>query len=342
MNATKRAFGLAGTHPVTEYTVENAHGMRLSVIDWGARITHLTLPDGTETILGYDDIEGYMAGGESFGALCGRYANRITNAEFTLNGVTYTLEKSEKNNCLHGGFKGFAYRPMETVLTDDSIEMTLVSPDMDCGFPGELCLTVRYTLTDDDRLVIAYTGVTDKDTVLNLTNHSYFNLEDSDTITGHTLKVNAPFITPVDKDLLPTGEIVSVTGTVFDLRNGVRLKDVLDPMDPVLAPNRGFDNNFVLADKERGELTHAATLTSSDGAVAMECWTTEPAIQIYTANYLEAPKARGGKAKGQNSAVCLECQHFPDSMRHPHFPDVVLKAGDTYRQTTEYRFVFNK
>ncbi|MDO4493447.1 MAG: aldose epimerase family protein [Clostridia bacterium] len=336
---TTRAFGHAGTVPVTEYTTENAHGMRLSVIDYGARITHLTLPDGTETILGYDTAEQYAAGGESFGAVCGRYANRITGAKFTLNGETYTLEANENGNCLHGGFKGIAYK-MYAVETDgNDLVMTLTDPDGANGFPGAMTLTVRYSLTDDDTLRISYKAVSDKDTILNITNHSYFNLADAETITGHRLSVNAPFITPVDAQLLPTGEIAPVDGTVFDLRQGVLLKDVLDPMDETLAPNFGYDNNFVLDKPERGALSLAATLTAPDGKTEMQCWTTEPAIQIYTANYLDVT-ARGGVRKGRNSAVCLETQHFPDSMRHTHFPSTVLRAGETYTQVTEYRFLF--
>lgn len=334
---SSRPFGTARGNAVTAYTIENKNGMRLTVIDYGARIASIILEDGREAVLGFDSAEGYGRDGASIGAVCGRYANRISNAEFTLNGVKYSLDRNDGNNTLHGGINGFAYRMYAAETEKNAVCMSLVSPDGDNGFPGELKLTVRYSLTDDNAVRIEYFVETNRDTVMNLTNHAYFNLAGCGPVFDHKLKVNAGFYVPTGEDLMPTGEILSVQGTPLDFRESVRLGDTLDPMDPFLVPHLGYDNTFALDRTERGTLEYAATLTAPDGMM-MDCYTTQPSIQVYTANYLSEEHGRGGDSYGHLSAVCLETQVFPDSMKHPYFPSPIIKAGRPYRSETVYRF----
>lgn len=333
---TSRPFGFAKGNAVTAYTIESKTGMRLTVIDYGARIASLILSDGREAVLGFDSAEGYAKDTASIGAVCGRYANRISDARFTLNGAEYLLDRNDGNNTLHGGREGFGNRMFTAKTEEDAVRLTIVSTDGDMGFPGELKLTVRYSLTEDV-VHIEYYAQSDSDTVMNITNHAYFNMGGCGHVFDHRLKVNAKLYVPTGEDLMPTGEIMSVAGTPLDLREPVRLGDRLDPMDPFLAAHLGYDNTYAIDRKERGALEYAATLTAPDGLM-MDCYTTLPSIQVYTANYLEEPNGRNGERYGHLSAVCLETQLFPDAMRHPHFPSPVLKNGEPYYSKTVYRF----
>ena len=337
-----KPFGIADGKQATEYTIENAQGAKLSVTDYGARVTHLLLPnaDGTETdvVLGYDDAAGYAAGDECFGAICGRYANRLANAAFTLNGQTYSLDANDHGNTLHGGSRGFHQQFFNVEQTENGLRCSLKSPDGDMGFPGTLTLTVLYELTDETVLRISYDAVCpDADTLANFTNHCYFNLDGSDTILDHRLEVKADFYTPSDPLLLPTGEIRSVAGTGFDLRTPVRLRDRIRPIHKDLAATDGYDHNFVLRQAERCTLTHAATLTGSCGR-RMECYTTMPGLQIYSSNALQAPNGRNGQAYLPHTGICLETQFFPNAMVQTHFPSPILKRGERHVSMTEYRF----
>lgn len=339
----QRPFGIADGKPATEYTLQNIHGAQLSVTDFGARITHLLLPnaDGsmTDVVLGYDDASGYEAGNEHFGAACGRYANRLADATFTLNGTTYSLDANDRGNTLHGGSRGFHHRFYSVEQTDNSIRCTFLSPDGDMGFPGTLTLTVTYMLTDDNILRITYDAVCpDADTLANFTNHSYFNLDGSGTVLDHSLQVHADFYTPTDARQLPTGEIRPVAGTGFDLREPTKLSTRFRPMHADLAATNGIDHNYVLRKTERGEMTHAATLTSASGNRRMECHTTLPGLQIYTSNGLHVSAGRGGTTYVPHDAVCLETQLFPNAMAQTHFPSPILKKGERHHSVTEYRF----
>lgn len=333
---SSRPFGLVNGKTVTAYTIENKTHTRLTVIDYGARIASLILTDGREVVLGFDSAEGYAQDNASIGAVCGRYANRISNACFTLNGIEYMLDKNDGQNTLHGGKDGFAYRMFTAKTEENAVILTFVSPDGDMGFPGELTLTVRYDLTEN-ALRIKYSAQSNRDTVINITNHTYFNLAGCGRIFDHKLRVNAHLYTPSDEELMPTGEFLDVTGTPLDLRENVRLGDWLDPLDPFLEEHLGYDNSYVVDRKERDVLEYAATLTAPDGLM-MDCFTTEPCIHIYTANYLNDDNGRGGMKYEPLTAVCLETQHFPDAMKHPHFPSPILRTGNTYFSETEYRF----
>ena len=342
LHVSSRPFGTALGRQATEYTLENARGAQLSVTDYGARITHLLLPDRdggeTDVVLGYDSAADYAAGDEYFGATCGRYANRLAGAEFALNGTAYRLDANENGNILHGGTDGFHNRFFTVTEEEDAICCTLESPAGDMGFPAALTLTVRFTLTEDDTVRIRYEAVSDGDTVVNVTNHSYFNLDGGGSVLSHSLAVHADFYTPTDAQLLPTGEIRSVIGTGFDLRTPTRLSERIDPVHPDLAATNGIDHNFVLNKRERDALTLAAVLTSRDGSRVMECHTTLPGLQVYTANVLNTRTGRGGKPYAPHSAVCLETQVFPNAMQRTHFPSPILRKGEAYRSVTEYRF----
>ncbi len=331
-----------------EYTFETAGGAQLSVMEYGARITHLILPASTrnpavDVVLGYDDPMRYLSDTACFGAVCGRFANRLRGAAFSLGSRRYSLDANDGENTLHGGTFGFHRRFFDVCAVDGGLRCHLVSLDGDMGFPGTLDLTVTYTLTNDAVLRIQYDAFCpDADTIVNLTNHSYFRLDDADDVLDHRLFVNAAFYTPADAALLPTGEIRPVAGTPFDLSAPVRLSALLRPCAPALAATQGLDHNFVLRKEARDALTLAAALISSDGGRRMECWTTRPGLQVYTGNGLSGEVCRGGRAYGPYAGVCLETQLFPDAMTHTHFPSPILPRGQRCRHTTEYRFFEEK
>jgi aldose 1-epimerase len=333
--------------PVQIYTLTTAQGMEARITNYGGIVVSLKTPDrnGTfgEVVLGHDSLDGYPKS-SYFGALIGRYGNRIGNAQFTLQGNTYTLAKNNGPNHLHGGIKGFdkVVWTAEPVNSEEGpgLSLTYVSADGEEGYPGTLNVKVLYTLTDDNTLRIDYEATTDKPTVVNLTNHSYFNLKDAGatTILDHELKLNADRYTPVDKSLIPTGELAPVEGTPFDFRQPTAIGARIDGDHEQLKFGLGYDHNFVLNHTAEG-LILAATVFEPTTGRRMEVLTTEPGVQFYTGNFLDGTiTGRGGTVYQRRSAFCLETQHFPDSPNKDQFPSTVLEPGQTYQTTTLYRF----
>ncbi|HEX8322620.1 MAG TPA: aldose epimerase family protein [Tepidisphaeraceae bacterium] len=343
-------FGkLADGQTVNAYTLKNDSKMNVKILDLGGVVQSLTVPDRdgnlADVVLGFENPNDYMATGPYFGAIAGRYANRIANGRFSIDGKTFTLPVNNGPNSLHGGTAGFdkkmwtARSVKASNVGESAVEFTLISPDGDQGYPGTLTTTVRYTLTRDNALRIDYTATTDKTTVLNLTNHSYFNLTGDparSTVERHVVTVNADAYTPVDATQIPTGEIKSVDGTPFDFRTPHAVGDRLAQTggDPA-----GYDHNFVLNGGESAQPRRVATLTDPGTGRMMEVWTTEPGVQVYSGNFLDGSlNGKGGVKYGRYSGICFETQHYPDSPNQPKFPSTLLRPGETFRSTTIYKF----
>jgi aldose 1-epimerase len=330
--------------PVRIYALTNQHGVEARITNYGGRVVSLRVPDKKgamgDVVLGFDSIEGYLNENPYFGALIGRYANRIGHAQFTLNGVLYKVPKNDGDNSLHGGTRGFdkvVWTARE--MKDGGLELTYVSKDGEEGYPGNCKVTVIYHLTDGNELKIEYAASTDKDTVVNLTNHSYFNLKGGGDILSHLLTLHAETYTPVDGGLIPTGELKPVVGTPFDFRKATAIGARIEQNDEQLKLGKGYDHNWVL-NKKGAELSLAARVEEPETGRVMEVWTTQPGIQFYTGNFLDGTiKGKGGKVYARRSALCLETQHFPDSPNKPKFPSVVLKPGMELKSTTVYKFV---
>ena len=340
----KSDFGkLPDGSAVALFTVTNSKGAEARIITWGGILVSLKVPDrkGTlgDVVLGHDSLADYQADtGTYFGALIGRYANRIGNAQFSLNGKTYKLPANDSKNSLHGGTKGFDKRNWTGREVPGGVELTYVSKDGEEGYPGTLTAVVTYSLTEDNHLRIHYTATTDKDTIVNLTNHSYWNLRGDGDILANQLTINADRYTPVDAGLIPTGELKSVQGTPFDFRKATAVGARIEQSDPQLKLGRGYDHNWVLNRSGEGMQLAARVEEPTSGRV-MEVYTDQPGIQFYTGNFLNGSvKGKGGKAANLRTALCLETQHFPDSPNKPSFPSVVLKPGARYDTTTEFRF----
>lgn len=345
----RQPWGKTGSgESVDLYTLTNAKGASVQIATLGGTVVSIKVPDKAgalgDVVLGFDSLEGYLRPHPFFGVLVGRYGNRIGNAQFTLDGKTYTLAKNNGVNSLHGGLKGFdkyVWKTREVASPDGlALELTHVSPDGDEGFPGTLSVTVRYTWTDANGLRIDYTATTDKPTVVNLTNHSYFNLSAgaSATILDHTLHLLADKYTPVDKGLIPTGELRPMAGTPFDFTKARRIGDHIDADDEQIRFGGGYDHNFVFT-RPPGAMRMGARVTDPGSGRVMDVTTTEPGVQFYTGNFLDGSiTGRGGKAYVKRSGLCLETQHFPDSPNKPDFPSVVLRPGQTYKTTTQYTF----
>lgn len=334
---------------VEEYTLTNANGMEVKLITYGGTITSIRVPDKDgnfdNVVLGFDNLADYETRSPFFGAIIGRYGNRIANATFDLEGETYTLAANNGVNSLHGGVLGYdnVVWTAETVESDAGVGVSLsyLSPDGEEGYPGNLSITVVYTLTDANEIRIDYTATTDAATVVNLTNHSYFNLagDGSGSIDDHLITINADAYTPVDATLIPTGELAPVEGTAFDLRQPTRIGDGIRSEEEQMLLGRGYDHNFVLNRATEGDLEMAATVTEPTSGRTMEVWTTEPGIQFYSGNFLDGTLiGSAGEMYRQGDGFCLETQHFPDSPNQPDFPSTVLQPGDTYQTTTVYKF----
>jgi aldose 1-epimerase len=331
------------------YTLKKSNGVQAAISTYGGVLVSLKVPDRAgvlgDVVLGFDDLEGYLLPPPYFGAIIGRYGNRIAHARFTLNGVEYKLAKNDGENTLHGGNRGFDKVLWNAnKLSGQSLELTYLSKDGEEGYPGNLSVTVVYALTDNNELQIDYTATTDKDTVVNLSNHSYFNLagQGEGDILAHQLTLNADRFTPVDQGLIPTGELRNVEGTPFDFRQPHAIGERIESADEQIALGGGYDHNFILNRTGDG-LSLAARVTEPNSGRVMEVLTTEPAIQFYTGNFLDGTiRGKGGKVYGRRSAFCLETQHYPDSPNHPSFPSTVLKPGATYRTTTVYRFTSDR
>lgn len=329
------------------YTLTNRNGVKVAITNFGGRVVSILAPDRhgrmADIVLGFDNLDGYLGNDPFFGALVGRYANRIAKARFTLGGVEYKLAQNDGENSLHGGRKGFdktAWKARELSQAPPALELSYLSKDGEESYPGNLSVKVVYTLTDSNELKIEYAATTDKDTVLNLTNHSYFNLagQGSGDVLKHELMINADRFTPVDVTLIPTGELRSVEDTPFDFRKPTAIGARINAEDEQLKFGKGYDHNFVLNRKGNG-LTLAARVTEAQSGRVLEVLTTQPGIQLYTGNFLDGSiHGKGGKVYGHRSAFCLETQHFPDSPNKPSFPPTELKPGQTYHQTTVYKF----
>jgi aldose 1-epimerase len=331
------------------YTLANPHGMEVTISSYGAIVVSVKVPDRNgkiaDVVLGFDSLDGYLNPQEPyFGAIVGRYGNRIANGRFTLNGAQYTLARNNGENSLHGGIKGFDKQMWlaNAVNSDDGpgVELTYLSKDGEEGFPGNLTAKVTYTLTANNELKIDYEATTDKDTVLNLTNHSYFNLagQGNGDILDHILTIEADRFTPVNAALIPTGELREVAGTPFDFRKATAIGARINDADPQLQAGNGYDHNFVL-NRSGGDLAPAARVTDPKSGRTLVVSTTQPGVQFYTANFLDGTiHGKGGAVYGRRSAFCLETQHFPDSPNQPNFPSVVLKPGEKYHSTTVFKF----
>ena len=329
------------------YILQNKNGARLSITDYGATIVAIEVPDRSgklaDVVLGYDSLQGYETGTSYFGGLIGRYGNRIGGAKFSLNGQTYLLAKNDGQNSLHGGKRGFnkvVWRAHQPVSKDgQSLELTYVSKDGEEGYPGTLSVRVRYTWRDGNELRVQYFAQTDKPTVVNLTNHSYFNLagDFARNILDHRLQLNAPQFTPVDDGLIPTGELRNVEGTPFDFRAPVAIGKRIADTDAQLKLGKGYDHNWVLA--AGSGLKLAARVVEPVTGRVLEIRTTEPSVQFYSGNFLDGSSVgKHGTVLAYRTGFCLETQHFPDSPNHANFPSTALAPGHTYQSETSYRF----
>ena len=346
MTITKATFGRTQEgHPVDLYTMTNANGMTVKITDYGGIVTSLMVPDKNgkpdDVVLGFDTLEKYLAGHPYFGAIVGRYGNRVAKGTFILNGVAYKLAANNGENHLHGGIKGFdkVVWKAEQIKKENEvgIKLSYLSKDGEEGYPGNLSCVVIYTLTNTNELKIHYEAETDKPTPVNLTHHSYFNLKGvasrgSGDILGHLLTIHADRFTPVDDDLIPTGELESVKDTAMDFTRataiGERIKEV----------NGGYDHNYVLNNWD-GSLRLAARVSEPTSGRVMDVLTTEPGIQFYSGNFLDGRiTGKNGTVYNKHDGFCLETQHFPDSPNQPAFPPVILEPGKTYTHTTIYRF----
>ena len=332
------------------FTIKNANGAVMQITNYGAKIVTLFIPDKEgnfdDIVFGYEKIQEYLDGDKYFGAIVGRYANRIAAGKFTLDGVEYQLPKNEGGkNMLHGGDSGFDDAVWAGEITEtpegEAVRLTLHSPDGDQGFPGNLHVVVLYTLTNENKLIVDYSAVTDKPTVINLSQHSYFNLSGhaSGPILNHELVINADNFTPVDQNLIPTGEIRPVEGTAFDFRTPHLIGERIANAEEQLILGMGYDHNFILNKERAGELTFAASAYDILSGRFMQVYTTHPATQFYTGNFLDGSAiGKGGSAYIYRSGFCLETQYYPDSPNHPNFPSTVLRPGEEYKHRTEFRF----
>ena len=341
-----------GTPPdgrnVELYVLTNHNGMRASITTYGGIVISLTAPDRrgdfADVVLGFSDLEGYLAGHPYFGAIVGRYGNRIAGGSFNLDHQTYVLARNNNGNHLHGGITGFdkslwSAQPLSTP-EGPQLRLTHINADGKEGYPGRLDVTVEYTLAQENELRIDYRATTDKPTHVNLTNHSYFNLigPGGGDILSHELLINADHFTPVDDGLIPTGEIRGVGGTPMDFRQPVAIGKRIDNDDEQLRFGCGYDHNWVLK-KADTDLSFAARVFEPTTGRVMEVLTREPGVQFYTANFLDGSlNGKEGKVYGRRCALCLETQHFPDSPNRPEFPTTVLRPGEVYETTTVYRF----
>jgi aldose 1-epimerase len=336
--------------PVELYTMTNSHGVEVRAMTYGGIITSIRVPDRAgamaDVVLGFDTLDGYLKDPPYFGAIVGRYGNRIAKGQFTLDGRTYKLATNNGPNHLHGGLKGFDKMvwTARVVESPDGVGMALtrLSPDGEEGYPGNLNATITYTLTDRNEFIVRYQATTDKATPVNLTQHTYFNLAAGGDILGHELTINADRYTPVDATLIPTGELAPVQGTPFDFRRRTAIGARIKQDDPQLKNGNGYDHNWVLTRSGAG-LQLAARVVEPKTGRTLEVTTTEPGVQFYSGNFLDGTiKGKGGAVYNPRNGLCLETQHFPDSPNHPNFPTTILKPGDTYSSQTVFAFGVQK
>ena len=328
------------------FTLKNKSNATVLITNYGGRLVSIVVPDKsgkpTDVILGYDSLKSYQKPKEPFfGAIIGRYGNRIAKGKFSLDGKAYQLDINDGVNTLHGGFNGFYSKVFSAKqLNAQELELTYQSKDGECGYPGNLSVTVLYTLSDDNALKIEYKATTDKKTVINLTNHAYFNLNGagSKTILDNLVQINADAFLPVDTTLIPTGKLQPVKGTPFDFTKFKTIGADIDKADDQLKNGKGYDHNFVL--NKHDAAAPVAIVSSTTTGIMMEVYTDEPGLQFYSGNFLTGATndGKGGKAYGHRSAFCMETQHFPDAPNQPAFASTVLKPGETYHTVTTYKF----
>lgn len=337
MKISKKHFGtLLDGAEVYLFTLTNPHGLEVSIINYGGAITSLKVPDRKgelgEIVLGHETLDEYERNQVYFGALIGRHANRIAQGKFSLHGVDYQLEQNDGPNHLHGGFKGF-HKRVWNASEEDGLRLTYFSRHGEAGYPGNVTATVVYSLSAGDELRFEYHATTDRDTIVNLTNHAYFNLKGEGTILDHELTLNADNFTPVSADLIPTGEIKSVAGSAMDFRSGKKIGSEIQEV------SGGYDHNYVLNDYD-GSLRSVGRLHEATTGRVMEIATTQPGIQFYSGNFLDGSLVgKNGQVYHKYAGLCLEPQHFPDAPNHPDFPATILRVGEEYRQTTVLRFM---
>jgi aldose 1-epimerase len=343
-----QSFGATPDGQAVEvYTLSNRHGMSANIITYGGIVQSLKVPDkngnSADIVLGYDGLDGYVTNSPFFGALIGRYGNRIAKGKFILDGQEYTLPTNDVPNCLHGGDKGFFARVWNVVKADvgpngPRLELSYLSPDGEEGFPGNLQVDATYTITEDNAMRLDFKATTDKDTICNLTHHSYFNLCGGGDILSDIAYINADRFTPVDSTLIPTGELRPVTGTSFDFRTPAAIGLRINDDDQQIKYARGYDDNWVL-NHPPGELGLAARIEDPVSGRVLTVYTTSPGIQFYTGNFLNGTiHGKGGQVYQFRDAFCLEPQDFPDAPNHPEFPSSELKPGETYSNTIIYKF----
>lgn len=327
---------------VSLYTLKNKHGMVVEFTNYGATIVSIHVPDkngkSENVVLGYDSIQGYYNGGSYFGCVVGRYANRIAKGKFKLEGKEYVLPINNGPNSLHGGVKSIDKQVWSTRVLNDAIRFTTTIKDGENGYPGEVKLTVIYSLRDDNSLVIDYAATTDKTTVINFTNHTYFNLsgDPNTSILGHELMINADSFTPVDSTLIPTGELLKVKGTPFDFTAFKTIGKEISSTNEQLVFGKGYDHNFVL--NKADQKSPSVVVIEKNSGRKMEVFTDQPGVQFYSGNFLDGTEKGRGTAYQFRTGFCLETQHFPDSPNQPSFPSVVLKPGATWESRTIYKF----
>jgi len=346
----KQPFGKTSDgQEVDLYTLTNKKGMEVAITNFGGIIVSLKAADRhgklDDVVLGYDSLDGYLTNKAFFGALIGRYGNRIAHGKFSLNGSTYTLPKNDGDNTLHGGPEGFNKRVWTAKdvsgAKGQALELTYLSKDGDEGFPGNVSAKVVYTLTDQNEVTIAYSATTDKETVLNLTNHSYFNLAGQGTgdILGHQLMIRGDHITAVDDTLIPTGELRPVKDTPFDFTHATAIGARINQDDPQIKVGKGYDHNWVLNSHGAHSPVLAAEAYEPNSGRVLQVLTVEPGVQFYSGNFLDGTiTGKGGKVYKHRYGFCLETQHFPDSPNHPKFPSTTLKPGQTYSTITIFKF----
>lgn len=350
MNITKKYFGTTKEGKnVDIFTLTNKNGVKAEITNFGGAIVSLFVPDRNgnfvDVILGFDKLENYTGFTSYLSTLIGRHANRLENAEFELNGTVYKLAKNDGNNHLHGGLKGFDQVLWDAEIVDangdKALQLTYFSADGEENYPGNLNVKVLYTLSDDNSLGIEYFAQADKDTVVNLTNHAYFNLagHGSGDILNHYMMINADFYTTINNECIPDGEIRKVAGTPMDFRKPARIKDNLDEANEQIINGKGYDHNWVL--NTHGDIAiKAAEVYEEKSGRVIEMYTTKPGVQFYSGNFLDGTwTGKGGAVYHKRNGLCLETQYFPNGMKHKHFPSPILRAGQEYHHKTIYKFL---
>ena len=351
MGIVREEFGKTkNNEAVTKFTLENKNGVKVSILDLGAVITNILVPDRDgvfeDICLGYDNVPAYEQNRPAFGAVLGRVANRIAGAVFELNGKKYTLDQNDATNCLHGGLFKYEHCMYETECSEEedaqSVSFTRLSRDMEQGFPGNVTITVTYTLNDANELMLEYYAVSDEDTVINLTNHCYFNIGKGGhrckDVYGQDLQIFADYYTPVNDILVPTGEIRPVAGTALDFREPHKIGSRMGEAAKDDSTVEGYDNNFGLNAKEEGEVVKAVVYSDETTGRVMEVFTDFPAMQVYASVVLDDAGGKEGMHYGKGSGICFETQNYPNAVNTPEFPSAVLKAGEEYSRVAIFRF----